>query len=75
MKRVSGSAASARITTAAPTTTTIRPSRLPASRYARSFSPLVSSAVKTGTNAALIAASAKSCCTSCGMTETETKVL
>ena len=45
---VSGPAASARTTTAMPTTTTISPSRLPARRYARSFSPSVSSAVKHG---------------------------
>ncbi len=59
----------------APTTASMKPSRVPVSRRARSTSPAASSAVSTGTNAALMAASANSCRIRFGTTETDTKVL
>ena len=59
----------------APTTANMKPSSVPVSFRARSTSPAASSAVSTGTNAALIAASANSCRIRLGTTETDTKVL
>ena len=58
-----------------PTTASMNPSRVPVSRRARSTSPAASSAVSTGTNAALIAASANSWRMRLGTTETDTYVL
>jgi hypothetical protein len=59
----------------APTTASMKPSSVAVSRRARSWSPAVSSAVSTGTKAALMAASAKSWRMRLGTTDTDTNVL
>ena len=75
MVLTTGVAARISTTQTPPTTVSMKPSRVPASRRARSMSPAASSAVSTGTNAALMAASANSCRMRLGTTETDTYVL